>query len=104
MDPILDPPVLNLNTKEERLNRLIDKVDNFERHLGAYPGAYDPLNGTVYIIWERKAMIWLGRISESISLHQEMDIIPVELGQKLKNRVLGIINQIQAKIIMGNRY
>ena len=102
-DPFKDLPIVGLKNREQVINVMEARIDSFEEHLGSYPGPYDPLNGVVYILWERRAMLWLGRVSERLQVLQELSVLPPEQAARLKNRAMALINQATASVQLGTR-
>jgi hypothetical protein len=102
-DPFEHLRLVGVQNREQVIKLLEERIGNFEAHMGAYPGPYDPLNGTRYIVWERKAMLWLGKVAERLQVYQELSVLPPEQAARLKIRALAVINRATSQIIMGNR-
>lgn len=104
MDPLnIKPALTGKLSREEWHNVLDEKLHMFKEHLAAFPGPQDPLNGSKYIVWERRSMIWTGRIAEGVAIYQMGDLVSPEKGAMLFSRAKNILNQATSKIIMGNR-
>lgn len=99
-----DLKVFGLENRTQVVNRMEERINSFEEQLGAYPGPYDPLNGNVYIQWERKTLLWLGRVSERLACLQELNVMPPEQAQRLKIKAMALINRATEKTVMGQRF
>jgi len=100
---LLDLPISRLENLEQAINTVEAHIRSYEQHLGAFPGPYDPVNGIPYILWERRAMIWLGRVSERIAVLRELGVLPPEQAERLKTAAFGVINRATAQMVMGGR-
>ena len=85
----------------DELIRLVDeRLDTFEKIINNFPGPYDPLNGSVYIRWERKAMMWLGRVSGNLESLGWLQVMKPEVAERLKVRAHAIMNKAMEAIVM----
>ena len=98
--PATLPPAEN---SEQAVNLLEARLLAFEAHLELWPGPYDPLNGVVYINWERRALLWLGRVSERIAVYEELEVLPVAAASRFKIAAMGAVNRALSTIISGTR-
>jgi hypothetical protein len=103
-DLFTNAKLLGLENLDQIVNAFEEHIKQFGQHVAEWPGPYDPLNGTKYIIWERKAMIWLGRVSTGLEWLQRLSVLPPEQAARLKQRAMVIVTQSTAKIVMGNRF
>ena len=55
-DPFSEVEVARLATREQVVNLLEETIGELQSALGQFPGPYDPLNGAVYVRWERVTM------------------------------------------------
>lgn len=95
---------ITVSSREGVIKVFEEHLDRFEEIIDKeYPGAYNPLNGNVYIRWERKLMMWLGRVSGELAMLQVLQVVRPEEGQKLKERALSMINRATAKAMMEGR-
>jgi hypothetical protein len=95
--------IIGVQNRENVVNVVESKIWELTEHLEDFPGPYEPLNGTKYIIWERRAMMKIGIVQGWISALSAVEVLPFEIGEKLKHRALGIINRATAKVQMGMR-
>ncbi len=89
-----------LKSPEELIRIVDERLDEFERIISHFPGTYDPLNGAVYIRWERKAMMWLGRVSGNLEALGWLQVMKPEVAERLKVRAHAIMNQAMESIMM----
>jgi hypothetical protein len=103
VDAFTELPIVGLQNREQVINVLEEHIRDFADHIGEWPGPYDPLNSTKYIVWERRCCIWLGRVSERLKVCRELGVLPAEQAERLRIRTLAIINQAMSKMVAGIR-
>lgn len=95
--------IFGLRSRDEIVNSCEEKIGDLQEHLNDFPGPYDPLNGTKYIVWERRAMMKIGIVQGWTAGLTSIGVLPFEITERLKRRALGIINRATAKVQMGMR-
>jgi hypothetical protein len=102
-DPFGEARILGIRTPEAVVASADQVISELEAHLAEFPGPYDPLNGTRYIVWERRAMMGVGKVQGWISALSSVGVLQVETAEKLKRRAIALITHATAKVQMGNR-
>ena len=102
-DPFKTLPIVGLQNRTQVINVTEERIAGLEYCLGKFPGPYDPLNGNVYIRWERKVMTWFGRVTERLAVLQELGVLPPEQASRLKLRAMAAVTNMTAKIVSGTR-
>lgn len=99
MDPFSSIiPGVTIDSREGVIRVFEEHLDTFERIISSeYPGPYQPLNGNPYIRWERRMMLWLGRISGELAMLEILQVLTPEQGQFLKARAQSMISRATAK-------
>ena len=95
--------IIGLESPESVVTVCEAKIAELQEHLDDFPGPYEPLNGSVYIVWERRAMMKIGIVQGWVAALSAIRVLPFEVGERLKHRALGIINRATAKVQMGER-
>jgi len=102
-DVVGEPRIIGLDSPESIVRVCETKIDELQKHLDAFPGPYEPLNGTEYIVWERRAMMKMGIAQGWVAALAAIKVLPFEIGERLKHRAVGVINRAAAKVQMGER-
>jgi len=102
-DPFSELKIVGIKNREQVVNIMEARINSLEECLGEFPGPFDPLNGNIYIRWERRALLWIGRVSERLACLQEFGVLPPEQAVRLKVRAMSLINRVTEKTIMGCR-
>lgn len=102
MDPFSSIiPGVTIDSREGVIKVFEEHLDVFERIISdEFPGPYQPLNGNPYIRWERKMMMWLGRVSGELAMLEILRVLTPEQGQFLKTRAMSMISRATAKAAM----
>lgn len=88
----------------EQLVRLIEQeIDALRLRIADYPGPHSPLNGELYIVWERRVMMDIGGVQKLLKAFRALDLLPAELAIRLQTSAMAVLNQAMAQIAMGNR-
>jgi len=92
-----------IRNREQAINLIDEHINALDQHLSEFPGPYDPLNGAVYIKWERNAFSWIGQISGLLKAFKLMGVIPQEVYSAMKVRAQGKIQALMTRAIVGSR-
>ncbi len=98
--PFDDVQASALHNRTQVINAVEEHISELELHLGAFPGPYDPLNGAVYIRWERLAMNWIGRVTGNLEAFKLSGLLPPEQYDRLKLRAMAKINHMMTHMVM----
>jgi hypothetical protein len=102
-DALGEALIIGLKSPESVVRGCELKIADLQEHLDDFPGAYEPLNGTPYIVWERRAMMKIGIVQGWVAALSAIRVLPFEVAERLKHRAVGIINRAMAKVQMGER-
>jgi len=98
-------PGFTLDSREAVIRVFEEHLSQFEVIINIdYPGPYDPLNGNVYIRWERRVLIWLGRVTGELEILRLLEAVPPEIAVRLLKRATHLITTATAKAAMGERF
>jgi len=93
----------SIENRDQAINRVESRIDRLNRHLDQYPGPYDPLNGIVYVSWERRGLLWTGDISGRLAVLGALKVVPWEQAEKINASAKAAISRATAKIMIGVR-
>lgn len=92
---------VGLTNREQIVNYIEERIHRYEEQIGLRPDLADPLNGAAYQQWRDLCLVWLGRVSECVSLLGALHLLPPEEALRLKMKALALINRAQASMVMG---
>lgn len=102
-DQLSDLRVSRIDNRDQIINLIDHAISKLESYLGEWPGPYDPLNGNVYIRWERRAFIWIGVVQGMLNAYRSVGVLPPEHALSLESRAKAAISLTTARAVMGNR-
>jgi len=86
-------------SREQVINKIESHIGSLRDHVGGYPGAWDPLNGSAYVKWERLVFVWIGRVTASLEAFSMVGMISPEQHARLHAEAMGVVNHAIADFI-----
>jgi hypothetical protein len=103
MSGLEDLGISTLDHRGQIVRVIEDHLRSLKDHLGEMPRSRDPLNGAVYVAWERRAMTWVGRLTGVLELAQLTGLLTPEQFQRLKHQGMAAITHLTAEVVMHGR-
>lgn len=91
-----------VSSKEGAMKVFEEDLLEFETLLGS-PAPSDPLNGMVYVRWERKVMMYLGRVDGSLALLRLLGVFTPEQSKRLMLRATSALTRAMVQVQMQGR-